>query len=76
MTTCCDSGPRFVRDTVNAGADLVIDWLSLSDRDNDLINLVVNASVYVAERGDATMEDVIRTNYDEDPDDVRAWWNW
>jgi hypothetical protein len=74
-----------VTKAMNAGADRVLDdeGTGLSDRDRDLINLVVNAQGYVLDHPDATLDDVIEATYtDVDrrayggmslPDIVRGW---
>jgi hypothetical protein len=61
---------------VNAGADLVMEDLSLGDRDYDLINLVVNAIMVRLEDAEASLDDVIRENYGDSPEEVRGWWDW
>ncbi|MGW7434701.1 hypothetical protein [Streptomyces sp. NPDC054849] len=68
---------RELTTAANGGADLVLDGLDLGDRDRDLINLVVNAIVTVAEDPQVDdLDSVIETNYDESPEDVRNWWDW
>ncbi|OZM70738.1 hypothetical protein CFN78_24040 [Amycolatopsis antarctica] len=73
--------PRFTRDqvsrAVNDGADLVIDEVTTSDRDDDLINLVVNAALTRLNNPTADLEQVVTECYDTGPSDVRSWWsNW
>ncbi|KPC89288.1 hypothetical protein [Streptomyces sp. STCH 565 A] len=66
-----------IRFAVNQGADLVQEGLDLGDRDSDLINLVVNAIVTVAEDPDVDgLDTVIETQYGESPEEVRGWWDW
>lgn len=69
---------ELVQHAVNAGADLILGELDLGDRDNDLINLVVNAAVYLVENPDGSFEDMISENWGEETsaDDVRGWWDW
>ena len=74
------SEPAFTRAQVeqaaNAGADLVRDGLDIGDRDTDLINLVVNATLTMLdEPGVSDLDDVIRRCYETEPAEVRGWWN-
>ncbi|KAA9159442.1 hypothetical protein FPZ12_020280 [Amycolatopsis acidicola] len=70
--------PPITRDQVscaiNDGADLVINELTTSDRDHDLINLVVNAALTRLDSPAADLDQVITACYDSDPADVRSWW--
>ncbi|MFC9974278.1 hypothetical protein ACFVH6_25580 [Spirillospora sp. NPDC127200] len=61
---------------VNDGADMILGELDLGDRDNDLINLVVNATCFLAENGEGHFSDMVRANYDIEPDEIRGWWDW
>ncbi|MDP9611562.1 hypothetical protein [Streptomyces demainii] len=74
-----------VADAVNAGAGLVLDGgLNLGERDEDVINLIVNAALAVLDMPGATGEDpkitldeVMDQNYDGGAAEVRSWWsNW
>ncbi|MFK4187261.1 hypothetical protein ACI2L4_25105 [Streptomyces sparsogenes] len=73
-----------VADAVNAGAGLVLDGLNLGERDEDVINLVVNAALAVLDTPGATgedpkitLDDVMNQNYDGGAKEVRSWWcNW
>ncbi|MGW2864316.1 hypothetical protein [Streptomyces sp. NPDC001205] len=58
---------------VNNGADLVGDELG-SERDTDLLNMVVNAVLTLLENPHYTLDEVITECYDEDPEEVRSWW--
>ncbi|MFJ7205594.1 hypothetical protein ACIQWR_18905 [Streptomyces sp. NPDC098789] len=59
---------------VNAGADLVTAELG-SERDQDLMNMVVNAVLHILENPNASLDEVIRENYEEEPEEVRSWWS-
>jgi hypothetical protein len=65
-----------VSESVNAGADIIRDALSLGDRDGALINLVVNAALTCLDEPDADFDDVVNANHAESPDQVRDWWDW
>ncbi|MFE5567037.1 hypothetical protein ACFQ68_18775 [Amycolatopsis japonica] len=71
--------PPFTRDqvsrAVNDGADLVIDEVTTSDRDDDLINLVVNAALTRLDNPNADLDQVITECYDTAPSEVRSWWS-
>ncbi|WP_158754255.1 hypothetical protein [Streptomyces sp. NRRL F-2580] len=60
---------------VNAGVDLVAEELAGSERDQDLMNMVVNAVLHVLENPNASLDEVIRENYEEEPEEVRSWWS-
>ncbi|MGK5627023.1 hypothetical protein [Streptomyces sp. URMC 123] len=59
---------------VNSGVDLVADELAKSERDTDLMNMVVNAVMTLLDNPHYTLDEVIQECYDEDPEEVRAWW--
>lgn len=61
---------------VNTGADAITAALDLSDRDTDVVNLIVNAIITCIDHPDANFDDIVTTNYSETPDQVRAWWDW
>jgi hypothetical protein len=65
-----------VTKAINEGADVIRDALDLGERDNDLLNLVINAAVTCMERPGSTFDDVVTANYAETPDEVRTWWDW
>ncbi|EHR52353.1 hypothetical protein SacmaDRAFT_4160 [Saccharomonospora marina XMU15] len=71
--------PHFTRDqvsrAVNDGADLVIDEVATRDRDDDLINLVVNAALTRLDNPTADLDQVITECYDTEPSEVRSWWS-
>jgi hypothetical protein len=67
---------RQVSDAVTAGVDLVHDELDLGERDQDLLNLAVNAIMTQLADASADLDDVIRENYNDDSVDVRQWWDW
>ncbi|MFE0024111.1 hypothetical protein [Amycolatopsis sp. NPDC059021] len=73
------SVPHFTREqvsrAVNDGADLVTDDLPTSERDDDLINLVVNAALTRLDTPGADLDQVIIECYDTEPSEVRAWWS-
>ncbi|MFE3579316.1 hypothetical protein [Streptomyces vinaceus] len=64
-----------ISSAVNAGVDLVADELTGSERDQDLMNMVVNAVMHILENPNASLDDVIRENYEEEPEGVRSWWS-
>ncbi|MCG8926635.1 hypothetical protein [Lentzea sp. CC55] len=64
-----------VRDAVNNGSDLVRTALDLGDRDDDLLNLVVNAVMSVLEDPNTDLDSAIEENYQLDPSVVLSWWN-
>jgi hypothetical protein len=67
-----------LNDAVNAGADLVLEDLelfateySLSIACRSLVDLVVNAQVYL--HPGATLDEVIAAEYSRSPEEVRSW---
>jgi hypothetical protein len=68
-----------VCEAVNRGAELVVhdDGLWLSDRDHDLINLLVNVIGSALDHpGDGlTLDKAIEDSYGADPAEVRSWIN-
>ncbi|MEU2366190.1 hypothetical protein ABZ616_36520 [Streptomyces noursei] len=62
-----------ISNAVNNGVDLVNDELG-SERDTDLMNIVVNAVMTLLENPHYTLDEVIQECYDEDPEEVRSWW--
>lgn len=69
-----------VRHILNAGADLVLENLSLfeietsaSIRSRSLIDLVVNAQSELIDTPDATLDEVIEAAYSESPETVKEW---
>ena len=69
------AGRTFTRDevstAVNAGVQLALDdnELSLSDRDYDLVNLIVNAALSMLDDPPpASLDEVIERNYQPDPE--------
>lgn len=62
-----------VSTAVNAAADLVRDSLDLSDRDGDLVNLIVNAALTLLDEPGLSLDDAIRLCYETDPAEVRDW---
>lgn len=60
---------------MNAAADLIQGDadLSLTASDNDLINLVVNAAGSLLITPSMSLDDIIRENYDLEPEIVRGW---
>ncbi|MFJ7901870.1 hypothetical protein ACIQ6V_15500 [Streptomyces sp. NPDC096198] len=62
-----------IANAVNNGADLVGDELG-SERDTDLLNMVVNAVLTLLDNPHYTLDEVITECYDEDPEEVRSWW--
>lgn len=71
------SEPTFTRDqvsaAVNAGAEMVLDVVDNDERDTDLVNLVVNATLTLLIEPSADLDDVIAENYEATPDKVRGW---
>ena len=66
-----------VLDAVNGGSDLVRTALDLGDRDDDLLNLVVNAVMSVLDNPETDLDSAIRENYQTEPSAVLSWWsNW
>ncbi|MCX2949923.1 hypothetical protein [Lentzea sp. NEAU-D7] len=62
---------------VNNGSDLVRTALELGDRDDDLLNLVVNTVMSVLDDPETDLDSAIRENYETDPSEVLSWWtNW
>ncbi len=37
--------------------------------------MVVNAVLHVLENPNASLDEVIRENYEEEPEEVRSWWS-
>ncbi|MFD9563365.1 hypothetical protein [Streptomyces sp. NPDC059994] len=64
-----------ISSAVNAGVDLVAEELAGSERDQDLMNMVVNAVMHILENPNTSLDEVIRENYEEDPEEVRSWWS-
>ncbi|WP_327377648.1 hypothetical protein OG393_29090 [Streptomyces sp. NBC_01216] len=64
-----------ISNAVNNGVDLVADELAGSERDADLMNMVVNAAMTLLENPHYTLDEVIQECYDEDPEEVRSWWS-
>jgi len=62
-------------DVANRAADMVVDELELPDTGSrDVVNLVVNAIGSLLREPDTnSLNDVIRDNYEEEPDEVRSW---
>lgn len=67
---------EIVREAANQGAELVLDALNLGDRDRDLINLVINATVYLATEPTASFDEMVDANFSDSSAEVRAWWDW
>lgn len=63
---------NFTRDqvlkAVNAAADMVSSELELGDRENELLNLMVNAVMTVLAAPNADLSDVVSECYDDDDD--------
>ena len=57
---------------VNAGAELVLDSLLLGERDEDLIDLVVNAALSKLDNPEVDLDAVVQEHYSED---LRGWWD-
>lgn len=57
---------------VNAGAELVVAALLLGERDEDLIDLVVNAALSKLDNPEVDLDAVVHEHYSEDP---RGWWD-
>lgn len=68
--------PDEVRTAVSAGATLVMNGLTLSDEEHDLISLVVNAALTVLDQPDITLDGVMDANYEGGSAKVRSWWGW
>lgn len=60
---------------LNASADLVHHELNLSDRDGDLLNLMVNAVATLLDGQAADFDAVVTTNYSAPPHEVCEWWS-
>lgn len=66
----------------NDGADLVTGGLDLGERDTDLINVVVNATLSLLQHPEMSLDDVLNANWEPDDDHetaaemVRSWWDW
>ena len=64
-----------IRDAIASGAALVSDDLGLSERDADLLLLVLYAVMARLDDKDIDLDTVIRENYpDTTPAQVRGWW--
>ncbi|MEU1071580.1 MULTISPECIES: hypothetical protein [unclassified Streptomyces] len=63
-----------ISNAVNNGVDLVLDELG-SERDTDLMNMVVNSVMTLLENPHYTLDEVITECYDEEPEEVRSWWS-
>jgi 3-hydroxy-3-methylglutaryl CoA synthase len=62
-------------EAVNAGAGLVIDEFALGERDEDIVNLVVNAAMTVLDKPDADMAYVVEECYSEPLEEIKDWWD-
>lgn len=63
-----------VLDAINAGSDLVIDAIEVTDRDLDLINFVTAAICTRLHSPTATLDDVVTENWGS-TNDPRGWWD-
>lgn len=70
-----DSIDQIVSDAANGAAELMLDGLDLGDRDTDLLNLFVNATVHLAGHPHADLDEIIEANYSDSPKEVRGWCN-
>ncbi|PRH79382.1 hypothetical protein C6N75_09875 [Streptomyces solincola] len=61
---------------LNDAADGIRDGLDLSDRDSDLINLMVNVAAATLKQPGISLDEAIRKEYELDPEEVRGWWDW
>jgi hypothetical protein len=68
-----DATEKAVWAAVDAAAGMIGRELDVSDRDIDLLNLVVNATVHLFCHPGATLDEIIEANYSEDPKVVREW---
>jgi hypothetical protein len=63
-----------ISQAVNDAVELVKEELGLhSERDDNLLNLVVNSSLHRLDNPDASLDEVITANYDHTPEQVRGW---
>ncbi|MFC4859286.1 hypothetical protein [Actinophytocola glycyrrhizae] len=60
---------------LNSGADMLERELELGDRDQDLINLMVNATLARLDDPTVSFDDMIGDNFDTLPHEVRGWWS-
>ncbi|MFF2548377.1 hypothetical protein ACFVUY_38270 [Kitasatospora sp. NPDC058063] len=78
------NGDTYHRDMVstllNVAADMIIDDLlggAVEGPEVDIVNLMVNATLAVLDGEADSLDDVIRTQYSIEPDELRGWWsNW
>ncbi|MFJ5532482.1 hypothetical protein [Streptomyces sp. NPDC093261] len=63
-----------VERVLNEAADDVLDWADADDEGaRDIVNLVINLFGARLDNPEATIEQTIEENYDEDPDEVLSW---
>jgi hypothetical protein len=60
----------------NEGADLILEGFDVTDREIDLVNLVVNAISSCLKNPNATLSDVASENYEADLEEIHGWWDW
>ncbi|MEU6467495.1 hypothetical protein [Streptomyces sp. NPDC046976] len=65
-----------IRDAVNAGADMILGVIDLSEAAEDAISLVVNAALALLKNPEISFVEMIEENYSEDADEVLSWWGW
>ncbi|AIG81312.1 Hypothetical protein AJAP_42725 (plasmid) [Amycolatopsis japonica] len=79
MTASADTR-RFTRKriekAVHGGRDLVDEELTLTDRDSDLLDLVVNAILTRLDDPKVDFDGVVEECYEATPKTVRSWWDW
>jgi hypothetical protein len=74
-----DPAPVYTHGQIATAADLAIELLfddpgiSLTNRDRDLLNLMVNATQTALANAAVTLEQVIVSCYDTDPEEVLSW---
>ena len=62
-----------VSEAVNNAVNLVAGNIEVSDSDQDMLNLIVNAAMTLLDFPGASMHEVITANYAEDPENVLGW---
>ncbi|QIS06774.1 hypothetical protein F5X71_34690 [Nocardia brasiliensis] len=68
---------RYTFGDIESGMGFIAEGLSLSERDTDLMELLLNAIYDRSESADITLDEVISNHYSGTPAEVRSWWtNW
>jgi hypothetical protein len=63
------------REALNNAVDAIVEAITGSDRDTDLLNLVVNVALSYLDGTAETVADAIQANYSETPETVLGWFD-